>query len=102
MKILHRVSNKTLTIKLCGELDEATASKARAEIDDLFDCSRFLEVIFDFSEVEFMDSTGIGILLGRYKKLNRMNIDMFILNPKPQVDKVFTTSGIYEIIKKLA
>ena len=49
-----------------------------------------------------MDSTGIGMLLGRYKKLERLGIPMYVTGTNKQVDKVFFTSGIYEIIRKLA
>ncbi|MEG1612755.1 MAG: anti-sigma factor antagonist [Clostridia bacterium] len=102
MEIKHKLNNLTLQITMVGELDEASATKARFDIDSLIENNRIAEVIFDFSEVEFMDSTGIGILLGRYKKLLRKNVEMFIVNTRPQVDKVFKMSGIYEIIKKLA
>lgn len=102
MTVKHEVSGKTLKIKLSGELDEASAARLRYELDELIDGGRYFEVIFDFSEVGFMDSTGIGIVLGRYKKLSRNGIEMYVANTAPQVDKVFFTSGIYEIIKKLA
>lgn len=101
MKIKYRIVNKALQIKLCGELDESTAQKARADIDTLIDSNAFAEVVFDFSEVHFMDSTGIGMLLGRFKKLNKMGCGMYIKNPTKQADKILYMSGLYEIIKKI-
>jgi len=49
----------------------------------------------------FMDSTGIGVLIGRYKKLKNMKIPTYIENPSFSVDKVFSVSGIYNLIPKL-
>jgi anti-anti-sigma factor len=101
MTIEHEVNGKTLTVKLIGELDEASATKLRYDLDKLIEGGKCYEVIFDFKDVAFMDSTGIGIILGRYKKLSKSGIDMYISNTSPQVEKVFTTSGIYGIIKKV-
>lgn len=83
-------------------MDDNGIIKSRQEIDKILDKERFYEAVFDFSGVNFMDSTGIGMLLGRYKKLERMSVPMYVTGANKQVDKVFFTSGIYEIIRKLA
>lgn len=101
MKMIHKLKGGILTVWLSGDLDESGAVKIRAEIDNLIDTLHFSEMVFDFTNVDFMDSTGIGMLLGRYKKLQRAGVNMFIQNTKPQVDKIFYMSGIYEIIKKI-
>ena len=60
------------------------------------------EVIVDFSNVTFMDSTGIGVLLGRYNKFRKNNIAIFIKNPQSHVDRIFKMTGIYELMPKIS
>ena len=50
--------------------------------------------------VRFMDSTGIGFLIGRYKKASRLNIPVYIENPDFAADKILNISGIYSLIPK--
>mgnify|MGYP004643750147 FL=1 len=102
MKINFENSSGSLLIRIIGDVDDNGIIKSRQEIDKILDKERFYEAVFDFSGVNFMDSTGIGMLLGRYKKLERMSVPMYVTGANKQVDKVFFTSGIYEIIRKLA
>jgi len=102
MKISYENSSGSLMIRLIGDVDDNGIIKARQDIDRLLEKERYYEVVFDFSGVSFMDSTGIGMLLGRYKKLEKLSVPMYVTGTNKQVDKVFFTSGIYEIICKLA
>lgn len=102
MKIKHRIESKELHIYLQGELDQCFENKVRSEIDCLIEGNLNIQsVIFDMSELTFMDSTGIGILIGRYKKLRKLKIPCFIANPSFSADKIFTISGIYELIPRV-
>ncbi len=69
MEIIYEVTGDTLTAQLMGELDHHAAAKVRSEIDDTMDSYGAKNLIFDFSKVTFMDSAGIGVVLGRYKRL---------------------------------
>ena len=89
-------------IYLNGELDECSASKTREIIDDII--SKPLvknKVIFNFSSVTFMDSTGIGMLIGRYKKLKSKGVPIYIQNPSSEADKILEISGLYKIMPKI-
>lgn len=69
MEIIYEMIGDTLTAQLMGELDHHTAVKVRSEIDNMMDRYGAKNLIFDFSKVTFMDSAGIGVVLGRYKRL---------------------------------
>ena len=102
MRIKNRLYNNTLYIMLCGELDECSASYTRTILDDLMQDNKCNQVIIDLSELDFMDSTGIGVLIGRYKKLKSRNIPIYICNPSNHVEKIFMMSGLYEIMPKIS
>lgn len=102
MQIKNRIYNNTLYVILSGELDEYAAQSVRVSLDELFDKYSFNQVIIDLSELDFMDSTGIGVLLGRYKKLKSRNIPIFICNPSTHAEKIFKMTGLYEIMPKIS
>lgn len=98
MKIIAKRNKNTLTLYLHGELDESNAKTVREKSDYLINKNNILKFIYDLKNLSFMDSTGIGVILGRYKKLKANNISMYIANPNQQVTKVIKTSGLNEII----
>ena len=102
MEIKSKLDKDKMIIYLKGELDEHSALNTRQIIDGLISCDKkFSEVIFDFSQTSFMDSTGIGVLIGRYKILKKKNIPSYIKNPSFSVNKIFQISGIYGIMPKI-
>ena len=102
MQIKSRIVNKTLYILLSGELDEYTAQTVRKNLDILLDTEKgFIQIVIDLSELSFMDSTGVGVLIGRYKKMRESNIPIFITNPSRNAERIFKMSGLYEIMPKI-
>ena len=101
MQINARVIQDTLYLSLCGELDEHCASYVRLVLDKHLSNSVCRQVILDLSELSFMDSTGIGVMIGRYKKMKERNIPIFISNPTSHIDKIFKMTAIYEIMPKI-
>ena len=102
MDIKFNIENNTLYVKLIGELDEYASSYARNILDELFINNTFKSVVFELSKLEFMDSTGIGVLIGRYKILKKLNKNIFISNPSKTIEKIFNMSGIFEIMPKIS
>lgn len=101
MKIMEGVSNGVLYIKLVGEMDEYSAQAVRLRCDKLIDTHATVDkIIINLSQVEFMDSTGIGFLIGRYKKAARLNIPLYVESPNNAADKILNLSGIYTLIPK--
>ena len=102
MKIDAIVNDNVLKISLNGELDECSASFTRNYLDDAIKSNIYDYVVFDMSYLEFMDSTGIGVLLGRYKLLRSKQKESYIYNPSPVIEKIINMSGIYEIMPKIS
>ena len=90
--------DKTLLVEITEEIDHHSTEKMRRLIDD--DITRYMprKVIFDFNKVSFMDSAGIGMLLGRYKVIKMLGGQLELMNVNKQVEKVFEISGILKII----
>ena len=98
MECIYVPKDKQLTLKIEEEIDEYATEKLRRKIDN--EITRFLPriVIFDFSNVTFMDSAGIGMLLGRYKIIKMLGGQLELLNVNKQIEKIFEISGILKII----
>lgn len=102
MKIKYDLKKSGLYIYLDGELDDCCGERVRSELDDLLDKhSTVQSVVFNMRDLSFMDSTGIGILIGRYKRLKKRGTSVFIQSPSFAADKVFQTGGIYTLIPKI-
>lgn len=93
----NKVDDK-LVVTLVGELDHHSAEEVRVKIDDRIERDNIKKVIMDFKEVTFMDSSGIGVVIGRLKKIKNRDGKVCITNVNKRVDKVFTLSGLYKII----
>ena len=101
MEIRTRVYKNTLYVSFCGELDENSSSYTRETLDEILDKEKYNQVIIDLSELEFMDSTGIGVMIGRYKKLKSKGVPLYLTNPNKHIDKIFEMTGLYKIMPKL-
>lgn len=99
MEFITNISGGVITVSLEGELDEKSARETREYLDQTIRERRFDSMILDFTKVPFMDSTGIGVLLGRYKRLKSEGIPLYVQGINQQIDKVFRVSGLYQIIK---
>jgi len=62
--------------------------------------TRAAQVIIDLANLKFMDSTGIGVLIGRYKKMKDKNVPIYITNPSTQAEKIFKMTGLYALMPK--
>ena len=89
-----------LIIHIRDELDHHRAMLLRAEADRKIEKEGAKHVIFDFTGVPFMDSSGIGMVMGRYKKVIFTGGRAFVTGVGPGVDRIFRISGLYKIIEK--
>ena len=98
----YELKRGTLTVWLSGELDHRMAARVRQEIDELAEDSRVRRLIFDVSGLDFMDSSGIGLIIGRYKRLSRRGGSVAVSGPGKRIDQLFRMSGVYQVVDRLA
>lgn len=84
---------------LNGEIDHHTARDIRQAIDTIVEKSHPRHLILDFSGVQFMDSSGIGLVMGRYKLMQAMGGDVTVCGLSPKLEKIVTLSGLSKLIK---
>lgn len=97
--IKYSLEHKTLLINfMATELDHHIAGEVREKIDDILVSKQVKNIIFDFKNINFMDSSGIGVIIGRYKKISGDGGKVFVINISPRVKKIFDLSGMNKII----
>ena len=102
MQVSYSVNNNLCQVNLFGELDECSAPVLRDDLDKILSTLEPMsEVVLDFKNVGFMDSTGIGVIVGRYKKYHPNFISFVIKNPNRTVDRILKMTGIYSLIPRL-
>ena len=98
MEFQYIKEDKLLIVKIIAEIDHHTTEKLRRKIDN--EITRYMprKVIFNFDKVSFMDSAGIGLVMGRYKLINMLGGSTKVINLTTPVRKIFEMSGILKII----
>ncbi len=95
---IHSVG-EVLTVYLEGEIDHHAAKSMREEIDAAVEFNMPSLLILDFDRVTFMDSSGIGLVMGRYKNLQKNGAKLNLCNLPPNIYKVMKLSGIERLAK---
>lgn len=102
MEIKYKRNNGNLTVYMYGELDECSASNVKSIVDKVInDNYNSKSVVFDLSGLSFIDSTGIGLLIGRYKMLRKFNVPAYISGASVSTEKVLELAGLYGIMPKI-
>lgn len=90
--------NKFWYISLCGELDVSTSDKLKEYLHKLAD-QEMLDMKINLEGLEYIDSTGLGVMIGVLKKLKVGNKEIYIINPRSNVRKIFNITGLDKIFK---
>ncbi|MHB8075080.1 STAS domain-containing protein [Desulfosporosinus fructosivorans] len=98
MKLEKKIERLTLLLRLDGELDMHTASVVRQAIDLEIEKRGIRTVILNLQDVQFVDSSGLGVIIGRYKKLLPLGGKLKITNVPPHIFKIMELSGLPKII----
>ena len=99
MEVDKTTSRFGITLSLRGELDHHAALTVRELIRDAVDEELPGRLVLDLSGVSFMDSSGLGLILGRYTKAVELGIVFKVVNPTPQIRKILDLAGTERLIK---
>ena len=89
----YQVQENCLTIYLPAEVDHHNAEEMKRKADKLIDRNHIKYVIFDFENTDFMDSSGIGVIMGRYKTISLIGGEVWAVHTNARIRKILTLSG---------
>lgn len=96
----YQVQNHCLIVELGSDLDHHVSVKIKERSDRIIATENIRHVIFDFSKSNFIDSSGIGVIMGRYKQVKFTGGTLAVTGITPPVDRILKISGLYKIIQK--
>lgn len=94
MAVEITVKGEVVTAYLSGDIDHHSAADMRERIDNAIDCNMPSALIMDFGGVSFMDSSGIGLIMGRYRNLQKTGAQLHITGATSQIEKVMKLAGM--------
>ena len=97
-EISFELDGRTMIIHLAEDLDHHNAEYIREMSDGYLEKYPINQIIFDFSEVSFMDSSGIGVVMGRYKQMLYAGGCVYVYGVGANIDKIFQMSGLYKLV----
>ena len=101
MQIEFDMTDDILIANLDGELDHHSSTVVREEIDKTVDAFHSKHLIFNFEKVTFMDSSGIGVIMGRYNKISHLEGKLIITGCSEYIDRILDMAGIYTISTRM-
>ncbi len=98
LKVGIRKNDRTLIVELGGELDHHAASEIREKIDKEINTNMIKNLVIDLKDLSFMDSSGIGVIIGRYKLIQKLEGKTCLINLNPGINRIIEISGLKKII----
>lgn len=99
MQSSFQVTDDIMVVSVSGELDHHHAAKLREDIDDAMSAFHCKYLVLDLEKVSFMDSSGIGVVLGRYNKVLQKGGRLAIAGCSEYVEKILFMAGVFSVIE---
>jgi stage II sporulation protein AA (anti-sigma F factor antagonist) len=99
LSISMEVKCDVLCIRLEGELDHHAAEELRTKVTEILEKQGAHHIILNLEHLSFMDSSGLGVILGRYKHIKSLGGEMVVCAISPAVKRLFEMSGLFKIIR---
>lgn len=96
----YSINGDTIVVELAKELDHHNSVAIREELDRHIYMGEVKNIVFDFKNTTFMDSSGIGVILGRHRLLKGVGGIIAVSNINKSIDRIITISGLYKIVEK--
>lgn len=93
------VKNDVLCIRLEGELDHHTAEDLRNLATNAIEKHQIRHILLNLEHLSFMDSSGLGVILGRYKQIKQLHGEMVVCAISPAIERLFDMSGLFKIMR---
>lgn len=100
LNIHMEVKQDVLLVRLSGELDHHSAEQLREEASEAIETKDIRHIVLNLERLTFMDSSGLGVILGRYKQIKQNQGEMVVCAISPAVQRLFDMSGLFKIIRK--
>ena len=81
------------------EVDDYAAGKITEATEEIFEGQEIRHFVFDFRITTFMDSSGIGVIIGRSRKMKFLDGELVVCGVTPRIERIFEASGLYKIVK---
>ena len=94
----YRIEERTVTLMITGELDHHTLRDISRELGQIIDIYLPKRLVFDMSAVRFMDSSGIGIIMGRYRKIACFGGQIYAIHADRQIRRIIGISGLKKVL----
>ena len=95
------LDGQILKVKLRGEIDHHSAGAVRCNLDEMIKSARPTRLLIDMSAVDFMDSSGLGLIMGRYSLMESIGGETCVLDPSPATEKILSLAGMERVVKIL-
>lgn len=95
---MYQLNGSILIIYVPKELDHHKAEELKKETLHIFKKGTIHTVVFDFKDTEFMDSSGIGMLMGRYRQVKLTGGKVFVTDVREEISRILMLSGIYRVV----
>jgi stage II sporulation protein AA (anti-sigma F factor antagonist) len=99
LNIELEIKQDVLCIRLSGELDHHTADELREQAATVIERNDIRHIVLNLGQLSFMDSSGLGVILGRYKQIKQVHGEMVVCAISPAIQRLFDMSGLFKIIK---
>lgn len=99
MNYTIKKENNYLIVSVLGDVDISLTDSLREDVDRAMTEYNVNSLVFDLTEVDFVDSSGLGVILGRYKKVTAKGGKVYLAGAKPQVKKVLDLSGLPRLME---
>lgn len=99
LETFFTVKEDVLIVRLSGELDHHTAETLREEWKDMLYRHPVKHMILNAEGITFMDSSGLGVILGRYKEVLQLGGEMVVCSVSPPINRLFEMAGLFKIIR---